>query len=163
MNAQSCSVTLHISSTCYIDQYTNKLVCFMMGVEQEARALLWARRELVLHAKNGRPHQGILSHSVCSTIYHTSVITPSALYPPAHLRAIMHHLTPLSSVNYEPFQKLLLHCGSLFCCSLSCSKPCMDEIQKPVTVPKQEKQHWLLGQLLNWSLVTVVLTDKELF
>lgn len=131
-NAQSCSVTLHIPSTCHIDQYMNKLVCLMMRLGQQATALLWDRRELVFHAKKGRPHQRILFHCVCSTtIYHTSAITPSALYPPAHFRAIMQHLTPLSSVNYEPFLNFLIYCGSLFSCSLSCSKPRMDETQNP--------------------------------
>lgn len=97
-------------------------------------------RELVFHAKKGRPHQRILFHCLCSTtIYHTSAITPSTLYPPAHFRAIMQHLILLSSVNYEPFLKFLLHYGSFFSCSLSCSKPHKDEIQKPRSLSQNRR------------------------
>lgn len=63
----------------------------MMGLEQQAAALLWERTKLVFHAKK----------VVCTTtIYHISLSTPSALY----VRYLtMQHLTPLSSANYEPF------------------------------------------------------------
>lgn len=118
MNAQSCSVTLHIPSTCHIDQYTNKLVCLMMGLRQQATALLWERTELVFHAKKGGPHQRISFHCVCSTsIYHTSPITPFTLYPLCEM-FIMLHPTPLSSVNYEPFLSFyftVVHCSLALC------------------------------------------------
>lgn len=66
----------------------------MMGLGQQATALLWERTELVFPAKNGGPHQRILFHCVCSTtIYHTSLITPSALYPLCEM-FIMQHLNP---------------------------------------------------------------------
>lgn len=117
MNALPCPDSMHMPSKCCLDQCTNKLVCHMMGLEQQATALLWDRRELVFFAKKDRPHQRILFLCVCSTtIYWTSGIPPPMLYSWVHLR---YNSTPHMSEQfyYEPFFKFLIHCGSLFSCS----------------------------------------------